>query len=262
MNDELVAKIEQCQTLPSLPATAVQVLEMARDPDADVAGMAQTRQPGPPRSPASCCARSTAAFTPRAHAVGTVTQAVVMLGMQSVRTLVLGFSLVNNLQGEKSHGFKHAHYWRRSIYAATAARILAGKVKLVQVEEAFLASLLKDIGMLVFDQVLGETYGALHGEAVNHVDLVARERAELGMDHAQASGLLAKCWKLPPVLAVPMGSHHDLPAAAAGGGRPGGDEGGGAGELGRPVRRRLHRRRARRRHQRGAGAVFGALRNG
>ena len=214
MNDELVAKIEQCQTLPSLPATAVQVLEMARDPDADVAGMAKLVSQDPALT-GKLLRTVNSSFYARAHAVGTVTQAVVMLGMQSVRTLVLGFSLVNNLQGEKSHGFKHVHYWRRSIYAATAARLLAGKVKLVQVEEAFLASLLKDIGMLVFDQVLGETYGALHGETVNHVDLVAKERAELGMDHAQASGLLAKCWKLPPVLAVPMGSHHDLPAAAA-----------------------------------------------
>lgn len=212
MNEELIDKIKACQTLPSLPATAVAVLEMARDPDADAAGMARLVSQDAALA-GKVLKTVNSSFYARAHAVGTVSQAVVMLGMQSVRTLVLGFSLVNNLQGQKSHGFKHVHYWRRSVYAATAARILAGRVKLVQVEEAFLASLLKDIGMLVFDQVLGEAYGALYATAGNHVDLVAKEREAFGLDHAQASATLAECWKLPPVLAVPMGFHHDLPAA-------------------------------------------------
>ncbi len=212
MNDDLIDKIKQCQTLPSLPATAVAVLEMARDPDADAAGMAKLVSQDAALA-GKVLRTVNSSFYARAHAVGTVSQAVVMLGMQSVRTLVLGFSLVNNLQGEKSHGFKHVHYWKRSVYAATAARILAGRVKLVQVEEAFLASLLKDIGMLVFDQVLGEKYGALYAEASSHVDLVAKERAAFGIDHAAAGAALAECWKLPPVLAVPMSHHHDLAAA-------------------------------------------------
>ena len=47
---------------------------------------------------------------------------LVILGLQSVKTLVLGFSLVPNLTKSQAKGFKHLAYWRRSIYAATAAR--------------------------------------------------------------------------------------------------------------------------------------------
>jgi len=43
------------------------------------------------------------------------------MGLQSVKTLVLGFSLVTNLVKNKAKGFKHITYWRRSIFAATAA---------------------------------------------------------------------------------------------------------------------------------------------
>jgi len=53
---------------------------------------------------------------------------------------VLGFSLVSNLSKTKSRGFKHVAYWRRSIYAATAARTVAARVGVVQQEEAFLAA--------------------------------------------------------------------------------------------------------------------------
>ena len=51
-----------------------------------------------------------------------ISHALVILGLQSVKTLVLGFSLVTNLKSNKNTGFKHLAYWKRSIYAATAAR--------------------------------------------------------------------------------------------------------------------------------------------
>jgi len=93
--------------------------------------------------------------------VSTISHSLVILGLQSVKTLVLGFSLVTNLTKSQGKGFKHLAYWKRSIYAATAARSLAAKISMVQQEEAFLAALLMDIGMLVFDIVLGDEYGEL-----------------------------------------------------------------------------------------------------
>ena len=77
----------------------------------------------------------------------------------------------------------------------------------MQQEEAFLAALLKDIGMLVLDQVLGEEYGSAHGAAGRHAALVGSGTSQgiLAWTHAEASGVLAEQWKLPPVLAMPMG---------------------------------------------------------
>jgi len=133
----------------------------------------------------------------------------VILGLQSVKTLVLGFSLVTNLSKNKSKGFQHVSYWRRSIYAATAARSLAAKLGVVHAEEAFLATLLKDIGMLVLDQVVESDYGDLCAKAKSHADLPALEQAALGMTHAEVGSMLAQQWKLPPLLTVPIAHHHD-----------------------------------------------------
>ena len=55
--------------------------------------------------------------------VSTISHALVILGLQSVKTLVLGFSLVTNLTKSQGKGFKHLAYWKRSIYAAAAASI-------------------------------------------------------------------------------------------------------------------------------------------
>src|SRR5205085_3126495 len=128
-------------------------------------------------------------FYGRAQSISTISHALVILGLQSVKTLVLGFSLVTNLTKNKSKGFKHITYWRRSIYAATAARTIAAKIGVVQQEEAFLAALLQDIGMLVLDQVVGDAYGEVCGKVQTHEDLLECELQALSLTHADAGGM-------------------------------------------------------------------------
>lgn len=207
MNEQLVQKIRQCPSLPSLPAIALQVLELAQKEQVDIAEIARIISKDPALS-SKILRTVNSSFYGRSQSVSTISHALVILGLQSVKTLVLGFSLVTNLAKNKARGFKHLTYWRRSVYAATAARILANKLQLVQQEEVFLAALLMDIGMLVLDQVLAETYGEIHEKAAGHHQLPIMEAEALGMTHADASGLLAEQWHLPPVLSVPMAMHH------------------------------------------------------
>ena len=163
MNEQLVDRIRQCPNLPSLPAIAMQVLDLAQKPDVDIAEIARIISKDPALS-SKILRTVNSSFYGRSQHVSTISHALVILGLQSVKTLVLGFSLVTNLAKNKSKGFKHLTYWKRSIFAATAARTIAAKIGLVQQEEAFLAALLMDIGMLVLDQVLGEQYGEIHAQ--------------------------------------------------------------------------------------------------
>src|SRR5688572_4820108 len=207
MNEELIERIRQCPNLPSLPAIAMQVLELAQKPEVDIAEIARIICKDPAMS-SKILRTVNSSFYGRSQHVSTISHALVILGLQSVKTLVLGFSLVTNLSKNKGKGFKHITYWRRSIFAATAARTLAAKIGLVQQEEAFLTALLKDIGMLVLDLVLEEKYGEIHAKVSTHEELVVAERATLGMTHADVGGVLAEQWKLPPLLSTPIAFHH------------------------------------------------------
>ncbi len=209
MNESLVKKIRQCPTLPSLPTVAIQVLDLAQKDQADIAEIAHVISKDPALS-SKILRTVNSSFYGRSQSVSTITHALVILGLQSVKTLVLGFSLVTNLTKNKSKGFKHLNYWRRSIYAATAARTIAGRLNLVQQEECFLVALLMDIGMLVLDQILGEQYGEVADHAKTHALLAAAESEHLGLSHSEAAAILAEQWKLPPVLAIPI-RHHDRP---------------------------------------------------
>ena len=208
MNQDLADRIKQCPNLPSLPSVAVQVLELAQQSDVDIAQIARIISKDPALS-GKILRTVNSSFYGRSQHVSTISHALVILGLQSVKTLVLGFSLVGSLSSEKARGFKHLTYWKRSIYAATAARHIAGRLKLVQQEEAFLASLLQDIGMLVLDRVLGPEYGKIHDSIKTHSELAAAEQQALGTDHAEVGGMLAAQWNLPPLLASPIACHHE-----------------------------------------------------
>ena len=207
MNEELLQRIRACPNLPTIPSIAMQVLEMAQSPEVDLAEIARIISKDPALS-SKILRTVNSSFYGRSQNVGTISHALVILGLQSVKTLVLGFSLVTNLAQNKSNGFKHISYWRRSIYAATATRSLAHKLGIVQQEEAFLAALLMDIGMLVLDQVFPDRYGPVNAKAASHADLRAVESAELGTTHAEVGGFLAQQWKLPPLLCTPILMHH------------------------------------------------------
>jgi HD-like signal output (HDOD) protein len=208
MNQELANRIRQCPNLPSLPAVAVQVLDLAQRADVDITEIARTISKDPALS-GKLLKTTNSSFYGRSKQVSAMNHALVILGLQSVKTLVLGFSLVSSLTNEKAKGFNHLDYWKRSIYGATAARFIAAKLKLVQQEEAFLASLLKDIGMLILDRVLGEEYGKVCEKVSTHGQLLVAEREALKTDHAEVGGFLAGQWKLPPLLSVPISFHHE-----------------------------------------------------
>jgi diguanylate cyclase (GGDEF)-like protein len=208
MNESMLRRIKECPNLPSLPTIAMQVLELAKNSETDLAEIARIISKDPALS-GKILRTVNSSFYGRSQNVATISSAMVIMGLQSVKTLVLGFSLVNNLTKTKSKGLKHMAYWKHSIYAATAVRVLANKVALVQQEEAFLIALLMDMGMLVLDAVIGEEYGEALTLATSHEDLIGAEQASLGVTHAEVMGWLAEQWKLPPVLCVPMQSHHD-----------------------------------------------------
>jgi diguanylate cyclase (GGDEF)-like protein len=213
MNDTLLSRVKTCPNLPSLPSIAMQVLELAKQTDIDIAEIARTICKDAAMS-GKILKTVNSSFYGRGQHVSTISHALVILGLQSVKTLVLGFSLVSNLTRSKSKGFKHLDYWKRSVFAATAARSIAARANLVQQEEAFLSALLMDIGMLVLDLVIGEPYGDVNAKSVSHEDLAAIEAADLGGTHAEVGGVIAEQWKLPPLLSVPIAMHHQADKVA------------------------------------------------
>lgn len=196
-----------CPDLPTLPAAAVAVLQQTRSENADIADLADIIQRDPALTAKLLRVVNSSVYG-LSQPVTCIEQAAALLGVHSVRTLMLGFSLVNVFQNERARGFNHLHYWRRSMYAATGARVIADHVLESQKDNCFVAGLLMDIGMLALDKVLGARYGEACDRVHAHADLPVVEIHMFGADHAEIGQLMAEHWRLPSTLAIPIGAHH------------------------------------------------------
>jgi HD-like signal output (HDOD) protein len=134
------------------------------------------------------------------HSVGDLNEAVSLLGMKQLKLLVLGFSLPEQLflgiAGEQLDW-----YWNSTLARAVAAREVSEQLFKRSGDEAFLAGLLQDLGVLVLLRELGGPYAALVSEAIGYrAELSALEQTALGFDHVQLTAGLLVHWKMPQTL--------------------------------------------------------------
>lgn len=143
--------------------------------------------------------------------VSTVTHAVVILGFNTVRNLVMGISAFGALAQGSGYGVKRYEFWRHAVTTAVAANVTA-KRKLPKVrsviEEVFIAGLLHDMGLLYLDTQLPVQYAILLGEAQRaSISIEEAEQTILGMDHMQIGQSIAEHWNFPASLAAAIGQH-------------------------------------------------------
>lgn len=206
----LLEKVLSCPTLPSLPGVAVRVLELTRDRNVSMQSLAEAVRTDP-----ALATKVLKTVNSSYYALSTpcpsITRAMSMLGLNTVKSIVLGFSLVDFTKalGGNSGAFDFTAYWRRAICSAAGARSLAKSVRRVDPEEAFVAALVADIGMLACLSALRDDYvRAMKAAGDDHDRLSVTERELLGFDHAEAGGQLAERWRLPAQLTCAIAYHH------------------------------------------------------
>lgn len=142
--------------------------------------------------------------------VGTIQQAVAILGTNAVRSLVLSFSFLHMEKPAHGKGFNYERFWEESLAAAVASKLIMAKVSDHDPEEAFTASLLQNLGKLIFACAYGETYDTLLEEAGgSEKRLLELEEEKIGVNHAYIGGEAAKQWQFPDGLAIPIAHHYD-----------------------------------------------------
>lgn len=200
-------------TLPSLPAVAMQIIQLVQNDKATIRDIASVIQTDPALS-GKILKTVNSSFYGLPKPCGTISQALVILGLNAVKTLALGFTLVSRLKTPPGSGFDPYVYWRRSLHAAVGAKVLAQQIEMNEYEEAFLGGLLQDMGMFILHSHDRETYNQLLLEAGdNHRRLRTVEEQRYNFNHAVVGAELATRWRLPSLLIAPIRFHETLEAA-------------------------------------------------
>ena len=210
MDPQLLQRLKNCKTLPAVPALPLQVLQICRDERADCKKVADLISKDPSFVAKLLNVANSGFYGGARHKVTTVTQAVTLLGMNSIATLAFCFSLYRDLRKKGDMGFDHSRFWHRSILSSVAGRVLGKWANVASLEEIFLAALLQDLGMLVLSETLAGEYCELYNQAgVDHVRLEELEKERLETDHSEVGAWLAETWELPEVMQLAVRGSHD-----------------------------------------------------
>lgn len=214
LRQDTLEEILGCNSLPSLPAVAVRVIELTSDQYVSMDELAMTIQND--QGLASKVLRTVnSSYYGLREKCSTIRRAIVVLGLNAVKSLALGFSLVEALDTEGKAGdpFDYVAYWRRGLYTAVGARSVAAAARLPEADEAFLGGLLQDVGMYAMKAGLGDAYLRVYEAAAgDHSALHRAESAAFEVTHADIGALLTERWRLPESLIMPV-KYHERPTA-------------------------------------------------
>jgi putative nucleotidyltransferase with HDIG domain len=202
--DDIVSKL---QDLPSLPAVVMELLTSLDQEDVDISVLAKKVSHDQALTAKTLRLANSSTYGLQVK-VTTIQQAITFLGFQTTRNLITAAAVTGCFAGGRCAGFNDKAFWRHSIATAACARVLARRMRFNQ-DYAFTAGLLHDIGRLVLVSTYPERYSeALAWRAANDCDMIAAERAVLGVDHVVAGAALAQHWNFSDTMRLAIAFHH------------------------------------------------------
>jgi HD-like signal output (HDOD) protein len=147
-------------------------------------------------------------FYAGAREISTVSQAVLALGTRAVIALALSTSIYD-LTGKWQSSVDRVRFWRHSLEVAIASRMIAEATRFICPEEAFVAGLLHEIGLLVLEKSFPDKFARIWAKVDAGEVMHELEESVWGTSHARVGQFLLEQWNLPPVIAQAVGLHHN-----------------------------------------------------
>ena len=201
MSSKIIDDLKRSAKLPSPPGMALQVLRLCQDDDVSIGALADTLATDPALSLRLLKYANSALFG-AGREVTSIRDAVLMMGLRSVRVMALSFSLVSTSDPRACKTFDFDRFWVHSVARAAAARYLATRLRLVSPDEAFSTALVSHVGKLAFAVGMTETYPAVLQVAGGTLGRTERhEAACMGCSHYDLGADLLLEWGLPRKMA-------------------------------------------------------------
>lgn len=198
------------RALPALPTVVMEIIESMGQDNLNGEQLADKLLSDPVLT-AKTLRLANSSFYGVSRQVSSVQEAVTILGLRAIRSMVISSALASSFQREQCCSIDYDAFWRHAIGSALCARGIAKAVGM-DPELAFLVGLLHDVGQLALVTVAAEAYGAVVQHQVEHgCQITQAEQAVLGVDHALIGGHVTTHWCFAPEVVAAVAQHHNPP---------------------------------------------------
>ena len=196
------SRVERTSAIPTIPQVMKKILKAVEDPATSPASVSKLVSSDPALT-LKILRVINAAVYGFVVRISSVNQAVVLLGLDVVRALLLGVSIFEMME-KTALGL-----WKHSLGCAITAKLLAQKMGMSDPEEASVAGLLHDIGKVVLNVQFPKEYQMAVGAARDRsMYLFDAEMEMFNMTHATAGAYFASTWRLPKFVVESIRYHH------------------------------------------------------
>ncbi len=208
--DRLITAVHE---LPALPAVVLELMEAMTREDFNSEQMALKLSTDQALT-AKTLRLANSPFYGVPRKVASVQEAISILGMRTVRSLVTAAAVIGNFKSGPCPSFDLSCFWRHSIGTGMCAKAIARCVGL-DADTAFMIGLLHDIGHLALAVFCSDLIPAVQAYQVAHdCPLSEAEQAILGTDHTRVGQRVAEHWRFAPMVVEAVATYHAPPESS------------------------------------------------
>ncbi|MBU0946640.1 MAG: HDOD domain-containing protein [Proteobacteria bacterium] len=206
--DTLYARLERSKNLPALPQVLLKLIETCDKDDMHLSELSQIIIKDPSIS-SRVLALVNSAYFGLNNRFSNLDQAVVYLGADTIKNISLTASVEQVFSKlRKNEQFPMSRFWWDSFTTAIYAKRIARQIAYVNMEEAYLAGLLHDLGQLLLWMNFAQECMAIQDLVAGGTVRCSAEEEQIGINHCEAGAWLVRKWKLNSFIADTILYHH------------------------------------------------------
>jgi HD-like signal output (HDOD) protein len=208
LDDKIRKKLESIRDLPTIPIVISEVLSAIDNPKMSAANLASIIERDQALT-ARVLRVANSPFYGFARTISTIDLAIVVMGFNTIKEIVLSLVIQRFFSKVKSKLFDINSFWHYGVFCGSTSRHLARKLGYKLAGEAFVAGLMHDIGVLIFAEYFSEAFKQIKLQVLNgDKSLIESEMELLNTTHCEVGGWIAEKWNLPPQIVQSIRNHH------------------------------------------------------
>lgn len=209
--EKIIKKVKaSIEKMPTLSPVVHKIIEVANDSTSSAQDITEVIQLDPVLT-AKVIKMVNSAYFGLQQQIKSLKQAVVMLGINTVKNVALSSSFLGNVKLDKSAVLSGEDFWQHSLGVAVASKMIARRLGIEEenLEEYFIAGLIHDIGKVLINNFFkNEMAEIVELSAQKKAPIINIEKKVLKLTHEEIGIAIGKKWKFENQLLYATGKHH------------------------------------------------------